>query len=61
VFAGRELGSYVGQGGQRVPLAIRTSRVFTWHPDQGSWLQTHHHGSIDGAEALAAYQKAAGG
>ncbi|GAA5122641.1 YybH family protein [Pseudonocardia adelaidensis] len=59
VFAGRELGSYLGPDGGRVPLQIRTSRVFTWHPDQGSWLQTHHHGSIDDPEALAAYQAAA--
>jgi ketosteroid isomerase-like protein len=59
VFAGRELGSYLGPDGERVPLQIRTSRVFTWHPDQGSWLQTHHHGSIDDPEALAAYQAAA--
>jgi hypothetical protein len=59
VFAGRELGSYAGSDGERVPLQIRTSRVFTWHPEQGSWLQTHHHGSIDDPDALAAYQAAA--
>ena len=59
VFAGRELGSYVGADGARVPLQIRTTRFFTWHPDRGSWLQLHHHGSIDDPEALAAYQAAA--
>jgi hypothetical protein len=59
VFAGRELGSYLGPDGERVPLQIRTSRVFAWHPAQGSWLQTHHHGSIDDPDALAAYQAAA--
>jgi hypothetical protein len=59
VFAGRELGSYIGPDGERVPIAIRTSRVFTWHPEQGSWLQIHHHGSIDDPDALAAYQAAA--
>jgi ketosteroid isomerase-like protein len=59
VFAGRELGSYLGPDGARVPLQIRTSRVFTWHPERGSWLQVHHHGSIDDPDALAAYQAAA--
>ena len=59
VFAGRELGSYTGPGGKRVPLQIRTSRIFTWHAGEGRWLQTHHHGSIDDPEALAAYQAAA--
>lgn len=59
VFAGREVGSYAGRDGERVPLRIRTSRVFTWHGDQGRWLQVHHHGSIDDPAALAAYQAAA--
>lgn len=61
VFAGRELGSYLGPDGARVPLQIRTSRVFSRHPEQGRWLQTHHHGSIDDPVALAAYQAAARG
>lgn len=61
VFAGRELGSYRGRDGERVPLRIRTSRVFAWQADQGRWLQIHHHGSIDDPDALAAYQAAAGG
>jgi ketosteroid isomerase-like protein len=61
VFAGREVGSYNGRDGERVPLRIRTSRVFAWHPEQGRWLQVHHHGSIDDPDALAAYQAAARG
>ncbi len=59
VFAGHELGSYAGSNDARVPLQIRTSRVFAWDPDQGRWLQIHHHGSIDDPHALAAYQAAA--
>jgi ketosteroid isomerase-like protein len=60
VFAGREVGSYRdGQGG-RVPLAIRTSRVFAWQDGAGRWEQLHHHGSIDDPAALSAYQAAAG-
>lgn len=58
VFAGRELGSYRDANGHRVPLAIRTSRVFGWQ--EGRWQQFHHHGSIDDPALLAAYQAAAG-
>ena len=54
VFAGRELGEY----GARVPLVIRTTRVFGY---DGSWRQVHHHGSIDRPAELAAYQQAANG
>jgi hypothetical protein len=53
VFAGRETGEYV-VGSRVVPLAIRTTRYFRY--DGERWVQFHHHGSIDDAEALAAYQ-----
>ena len=56
VFAGREIGEYNGPDGTRVPLTIRTSRVFGYEAQR--WLQVHHHGSIDRPEELAAYQKA---
>jgi len=39
-----------------VPLSIRTTRFFAC--EAGRWVQVHHHGSIDDAEALAAYQAA---
>jgi ketosteroid isomerase-like protein len=58
-FAGREIGSYRGPDGDRVPIEIRTTRLFGWQPDQQRWAQLHHHGSIDSPEALAAYQSAA--
>lgn len=60
VFAGREIGSYRGADGSRVPLAIRTTRVFGWSAGAGRWEQLHHHGSIDDPAALAAYRAAAG-
>lgn len=37
-------------------MAIRTSRVF--RRISGEWRQVHHHGSVDDAELLAAYQQA---
>ena len=51
---GRERGTRVGPGGDRLELAIRTSRVFRWV--DGRWRQVHHHGSIDDPALLAAYQ-----
>ncbi|WP_020421304.1 nuclear transport factor 2 family protein [Amycolatopsis sp. ATCC 39116] len=55
LFAGRETGSYVVDG-REVPLRIRTSRYFRY--EDGRWAQYHHHGSIDDAAELAAYQSA---
>jgi ketosteroid isomerase-like protein len=52
---GRERGTFEGDG-TRLDLAIRTSRVFRLV--DGRWRQVHHHGSIDDAELLSAYQKA---
>jgi hypothetical protein len=60
LFAGRETGTYtVGGDTEPQALAIRTSRYFRYDADASSWLQFHHHGSIDDAALLAAYQKAA--
>lgn len=42
--------------GREVPLRTRTSRYFRY--EDGRWAQFHHHGSIDDAEELAAYQAA---
>ena len=56
VFAGRETGHFTAPEGTRVPLSIRTTRYFG-HLG-GRWGQLHHHGSIDDADALRAYQRA---
>jgi hypothetical protein len=56
LFAGRETGEYTVDDGGAVPLSIRTSRYFRY--ESGRWRQFHHHGSIDDADALAAYQTA---
>lgn len=55
---GRERG-YFEQSGERLMLAIRTSRVF--RRIEGVWCQVHHHGSIDDPELLARYQRAVKG
>ena len=55
VFAGREVGSYTTADGTVVPLEIRTSRYFRY--EEGRWRQYHHHGSIDDADLLRAYQR----
>jgi hypothetical protein len=54
VFAGRETGEY--RVTETVALTIRTTRFFAY--EDGRWVQVHHHGSIDDADELAAYQKA---
>lgn len=46
-------------GETRLPLAIRTSRIF--RRLDGRWRQVHHHGSIDDPALLAQYQSAARG
>ncbi|HEY4017770.1 MAG TPA: nuclear transport factor 2 family protein [Pseudonocardiaceae bacterium] len=56
VFAGRETGTFTAPDGTRVPLSIRTTRYFGHL--EGRWGQLHHHGSIDDADALRAYQRA---
>lgn len=62
VFAGRERGEFA-HGGEVIPLAIRTSRVFACLPGENGarWAQVHHHGSIDDPERLAGYQGAVAG
>jgi|SRR5882724_1805751 len=57
VFAGREIGTYRNHDGRETPIRIRTTRVFNY--TDSHWVQVHHHGSIDDAPALAAYQEAA--
>jgi ketosteroid isomerase-like protein len=52
---GRERGQFV-LGDERIPLAIRTSRVY--RRTGGGWRQVHHHGSIDDPALLARYQRA---
>ncbi|MHB8622450.1 MAG: YybH family protein [Sulfuricaulis sp.] len=52
---GRERG-YLDRAGQRLELAIRTSRVFRKH--NGRWRQVHHHGSIEDPTLLERYQQA---
>ena len=59
VFAGRETGTYTAPDGTSTPLSIRTSRYFRY--EDGRWQQFHHHGSIDDAGELAAYQQAVRG
>jgi hypothetical protein len=55
VFAGRETGSQTAPGGT-TPAAIRSSRHLRY--PTGHWRRYHHHGSIDDADALHAYQQA---
>lgn len=52
---GRERG-FLETPTARLDLAIRTSRVF--RRIGGRWRQVHHHGSIDDAQLLDAYQRA---
>ena len=52
---GRERG-YFRLAGEELTLAIRTSRIF--RNVNGSWKQSHHHGSIEDPHLLAKYQAA---
>ena len=52
---GRERGEF-RLNGITIELAIRTSRIY--RRAGGSWLQVHHHGSIDDPELLSRYQNA---
>jgi len=52
VAVGRERGSVRTPAGT-LDLRIRTSRIF--EKMNGTWKQTHHHGSIDDADMLRAY------
>ncbi len=53
--AGRERGHFE-RAGRHIDLAIRTSRIYRF--DGRRWRQIHHHGSIEDAGLLAAYQTA---
>jgi hypothetical protein len=57
LFVGREEGEFV-HGPISMPLSIRTSRLFHYFGAEYGWRQIHHHGSIDDATQLAAYQRA---
>jgi ketosteroid isomerase-like protein len=50
---GRERG-YFKNAEEKLDLAIRTSRIY--QKQEGCWRQLHHHGSIEQAELLKAYQ-----
>ena len=52
--AGRERGT-LERDGQRLALAIRTTRVF--RREGGAWRQVHHHGSMDDPALLKQYQE----
>jgi ketosteroid isomerase-like protein len=52
---GRERGTFVSPA-VTLKLAIRTSRIF--RRVDGRWRQVHHHGSIEDADLLRAYQEA---
>lgn len=56
IAIGRERGEFVGNSGDRLGLAIRTTRIFRWA--DGLWRQIHHHGSIEDPDMLARYQRA---
>lgn len=58
LFAGRETVTYGGLDEDPTTVAVRTSRYFQYVPGQGTWVQLHHHGSIDDADALRGYQHA---
>ncbi len=52
---GREHGHFF-QDGERLELAIRSSRIFKCVDDE--WRQVHYHGSIDDSDLLARYRSA---
>ena len=54
VAIGRERG-WVETKGQKLNLAIRTSRVYTLL--EGEYKQVHHHGSIENPKVLSTYQE----
>ena len=53
---GRERGVLETDGGRRLDLAIRTTRLF--RRAGGRWRQVHHHGSMEDPGLLDAYQRA---
>ncbi len=55
---GRERG-FFRLGKKELPLRIRTSRSYVW--DGERYRQLHHHGSIEDAQLLQAYQDAVRG
>jgi hypothetical protein len=53
VAVGRERG-LLQMDKQKIPLAIRTSRIYRLHENR--WQQLHHHGSMDDPRLLSEYQ-----
>lgn len=51
---GRERGSFEANG-EKITLAIRTSRIFK--KLDGKWRQVHHHGTIESTALLKTYQE----
>jgi hypothetical protein len=51
-----DLASPFTAAGRALEVTIRTTRIFRFR--NGRWRQVHHHGSIDDAQLLAAYQAA---
>ena len=58
IAIGRERGQLSSEGGEKLELAIRTTRIF--FRNQNRWRQLHHHGSIEDPRMLARYQEAVG-
>jgi hypothetical protein len=66
VFTGREHGTYTRDGERDAEAAaalaeVRSICVFRFIAAQGGWRQVYHHVSLDDAEQLARYQRAARG
>lgn len=55
IFAGREIGEF-RRDEITLPLSIRTTRIVQWCGPETGWRQVRHHGSIDDAQLLGAYQ-----
>lgn len=66
VFTGREHGEYAHESegetvSERPDVRTRCICIFRFIPEQGGWRQVYHHVSVDDAEALARFQRAARG
>ena len=53
ITVGKERG-ILETNGNKIELAIRTSRIYQLHDKQ--WKQIHHHGSMDNPQLLNTYQ-----
>lgn len=64
VFTGREHGEYAHDSAgatvsERPDVRTRCICIFRFIPEQGGWRQVYHHVSVDDAEELARFQRAA--